>query len=336
MPMLMALLLCAGSLLVVAEEAACIGEQTDGIILDEVEEDIPVLPEELAALSEDYIELPDDFEVFFDDSETALDESLIEIAQADSNEATVQIDAASFPDGTFRDIILSSLDTDGDQRLSGYERDLAVNIDVSSLGIANLKGIEYFSKLETLYCAGNKLTALELDHNPALKYLDCSRNAIKTLKVSSCKALEYLDCSKNHLKGLDVNACKALRELYCAGNRIKKLNLRNNGALIVLDCQDNKLKSIDASKNAELSALDCHGNDIASINVSKLSAKLRGLIKGDKADGTTEYCSGIVRRENICAFRAWRRCTTVKRRYLTRAGLSNTCISSRTGIIMGI
>jgi hypothetical protein len=60
-----------------------------------------------------------------------------------------------------------------------------------------MTGLAYFSGLNYLYCDNNRLTKLDLTHNPALESLYCDNNRLTKLDVSKNTALEYLDCSYN-------------------------------------------------------------------------------------------------------------------------------------------
>ena len=71
-------------------------------------------------------------------------------------------------------------------------------------GIGSLKGIEYFTSLKKLDCAGNALTELNLNALPSLVELSCSYNALETLDVSKLEKLERLSCSDNKLTTLEL------------------------------------------------------------------------------------------------------------------------------------
>ena len=197
-------------------------------------------------------------------------------AEKEPDPRAVKIGKAAFPDAAFRQFV-AGLDGDGDGMLSGYEADMTVIIDVSGKGVARLDGIRHFTKLEYLYCRGNKLTGLDVSGLSALKYLDCHGNRLKKLNLGKRSKLEYVDCGGNKLQKLDVSGCRALAELNCAQNRISKLNLKKNTALVRLDCRQNKLKSIDVSKNDALMVLACQGNKIYTLDIRKLPAGLLAL-----------------------------------------------------------
>lgn len=85
-----------------------------------------------------------------------------------------------FPDKNFRKYV-SQFDTDENGYLSQKERDAVNHIKMEDLGIKNFKGIQYFTKLERLYCNSNELTKLDLSKNTELVYLECYNNKLTKL-----------------------------------------------------------------------------------------------------------------------------------------------------------
>jgi len=132
----------------------------------------------------------------------------------------VEINENTFPDGNFRDWVLSQ-DFGEDGWLSDEEREEAERyIDVSYCGISDLTGIEYFTGMKYLDCDGNSLTTLDLSHNNNLERVNCSNNQLTSLIIVS-PMLEYLDCSQNQLTTLDLSQCTALNGMDCSYNRIR-------------------------------------------------------------------------------------------------------------------
>ncbi|MDR3239591.1 MAG: dockerin type I domain-containing protein [Clostridiales bacterium] len=91
--------------------------------------------------------------------------------------------AEVFPDVNFRQAVLEitgedktdeSPFTDSDKEITASQ----IKLDVSEMNIADLTGIEYFTGLETLYCSGNQLTALDISANISLQNLYCYNNSI--------------------------------------------------------------------------------------------------------------------------------------------------------------
>ena len=209
--------------------------------------------------------------------------------------ADVAIDEANFPDEVFREYV-SGLDKNNDGSLSDSEIAAVTVIDVhkkeyyyyydfeeSEDKISSLKGIEYFTSLESLDCSCNLITALDLSKNTALVRLNCSSNYVEdythlksrriyyleSLNVTGCRNLQELYCEFNGLKTLDVSSNTALKKLNCEINNLRTLDITNNQALTELNCQGNSLTTLDLSKNTALMELACGYNNLIALDVSK-------------------------------------------------------------------
>ena len=127
----------------------------------------------------------------------------------------IRISSTNFPDAKFRAFV-KNYDTDGNGYLSVAERNAVETMDASNQGIADLKGIERFKTLNTLYCSGNKLKALDVTKNTSLLILNCSNNDLEELYLNP--QIEGIDCSNNDLSELDLvydgYRCEDLRALY--------------------------------------------------------------------------------------------------------------------------
>ena len=89
----------------------------------------------------------------------------------------VRIDEATFPDEIFRTYVSEHLDSSANGYLDGKEASITA-LDVSGLGIRNLKGIGNFADLESLDCSDNELTSLDLSLNTRLNELDATGNVL--------------------------------------------------------------------------------------------------------------------------------------------------------------
>ena len=172
--------------------------------------------------------------------------------------AGVAIDNNNFPDANFRTIV-EDFDTNNDSSLSDTEIAAVKKINCFRKRITNLKGIEYFTSLNNLWCAENKLTALDVSKNTALTDLYCSSNQLTTLDVSKNTALTDLDCGRNQLTTLDVSKNTALTYLSCGYNQLTTLDVSKNTALTKLSCDNNQLTSLDVS-NTDMDDLNCYDN----------------------------------------------------------------------------
>ena len=219
-------------------------------------------------------------------------------------EGDVKINDTNFPDEDFREYLKTAtyydsstgthkkIDENGDETLSLTERMKVKRIDVSSLNVHNLKGIEKFpelielkcenrhiskldlsqnTKLEYLYCKNNELTQLDLSKNPKITILDCSDNKLEKLDVSH-QNLECLYCSNNKLDELNVKNSENLRELTCTGNQLTKLDVdvAHKKKLEKLSCGNNKLESLIIGENRLLKELNCEHNQLPQLSLSNL------------------------------------------------------------------
>ena len=151
----------------------------------------------------------------------------------------VPIDKEHFPDTAFRSCVAASFDRDEDGKLSPFERSIITDISVPNQGIHDLRGIEYFSFLESLDCSGNQLTGLDLSANTYLQSLDCSNNALANLDLSNLPALQSLNCSNNALLDLDTRSLLALQVLDCSKNQLASLDLFRNASLTSIKADSN-------------------------------------------------------------------------------------------------
>jgi hypothetical protein len=136
-----------------------------------------------------------------------------------------------------------------------------VMLNVSSLSIADLTGIEGFIALNTLYCYGNQISSLDLRQNINLIDVDCSGNPLISLIITDLNSLLWLYCDFCQLDTLDVSTNINIEELDFEVNQITSIDLSNNIALESLYCTYNSLKSLDVSKNINLTFLQCNYND---------------------------------------------------------------------------
>ena len=180
---------------------------------------------------------------------------------------SVAINATNFPDSAFRSYVSGSFDVNSDGILSESEIANVTSISARSMGISSLQGVEYFTALQTLWCDGNQLTALDLSRNTSLTYLYCPNNQLTTLNVSSNTALTALECDSNQLTALNVSNNTALIELHCTNNRLTALDLSNNGSLSTLYCSSNPLGTLNVSSNRSLTALECNSNQLTALDV---------------------------------------------------------------------
>ncbi len=118
----------------------------------------------------------------------------------------IEIDEESFPDPVFREFIATYLDTDGDGALSIEEADAVTDMDAYETPelymVEDMKGIEYFAELSSLYIRSGCLKKLDVTRNTKLQYLAVTDTELQCLDLSMNNELEYLDVSGNMLTSL--------------------------------------------------------------------------------------------------------------------------------------
>ena len=183
----------------------------------------------------------------------------------------IPIDAEHFPDPAFRAYVANELDPNGDLWLTPHELAAVEDIDCSDRGIEDLTGVAWFSRLQTLDCSANNLTALSFSGTPLLKELDCSLNEeLAALDVSALGRLEVLYCNGClPLTALDVSVNTGLKDLDCRECALTSLTLGAPEDLWYLDCSDNALTVLDLSGcSAALQNLMCNGNALTALDLS--------------------------------------------------------------------
>lgn len=184
----------------------------------------------------------------------------------------VSINEENFPDEILRNYVQKSVDLDKNGSLSEEELLKITSLDLSSKGLKDAKGIEYFSALTTLNCNDNQLTSLDISQYKALKYLVCANNQLTTLEIGAAanKTLEFLACPDNQLSYVNSAILLNLKTLNVDNNQLSSLGLPAN--LTVLYCNNNQLSNLDVFLSKKLQILHCSGNQLTKLDVSKNTA----------------------------------------------------------------
>ena len=217
------------------------------------------------------------------------------IAGIDGNAAyTKKTGAIPVEDPNFKEFLVCRYDTDSDGEISYDEaaniKWITLSRDEMKKDIMSLKGIEYMTELNILWCFDHEVTVIDFSNNRALSTLACrgmnltdvylprdgadckaiefSNCMLSSLDVSGMDSLEYLYCNDNQLHKLNVSGCSSLKYLRCDGNRISNLEIASCISLESLDCSNNQLLSIDLSNNTLLTSLGCNSNQLTSLDLS--------------------------------------------------------------------
>lgn len=219
----------------------------------------------------------------------------------------IQINDTNFPDKKFRQYVSNKFDIDKNNMLSqaeiGEAKEIEVNrgqFDEISETIKDLKGIEFFTELETLNCYNNRLEKIDLRQNKKLKTLNCGMNNLTSLDVTQNKALSTLRCDDNKITEINLSENKELANLNCVFTQITRLDLKNNEKLTTLECSATKIANLDLSKNKNLSTLYCKNTQLSELDLSGLKnlknldiymTKIKNLDLKDCEELTSLTCS---------------------------------------------
>ncbi|WP_026711033.1 T9SS type A sorting domain-containing protein [Flavobacterium filum] len=145
----------------------------------------------------------------------------------------------NIPDPNFKALLLQA---DVDNDIAGF-----VKIDINNNGeieqsealsvyyfiiqpgnISDLTGIEYFTNLQDIYCAGNPITTLNLSNLTQLITISFGANQLTNLNLTGLTNLEFILCGGNQLTELDVSTLTALKIVICGQNLFTELDFSNN------------------------------------------------------------------------------------------------------------
>lgn len=138
---------------------------------------------------------------------------------------SISIDETNFPDAKFRQFVLDRIDKDDDNLLSQEEIDATAALEIQYKGISDLKGIEFFTELETLYCDGNNLSQFDLSKNTKLKDLDFDSNDFTSVNLSQYASIEKVSCKSNNMQEIGISGLAALKDLDCSSNKLTALDV---------------------------------------------------------------------------------------------------------------
>jgi hypothetical protein len=193
--------------------------------------------------------------------------------------ADVEINEKNFPDPNLRNWILSQpFGKDG--VLSDKEIADITEMNVSNKNIHDLKGIEYFTALESLNLDKNQVKYIDVSKNKELVYLRVEWNQLTSLDVSKNEAMRFLMCGGNSLTELNTSGCTALERIRCWHNQF-------NGATM-----DSLIRNLPIVTKAEL-CIRSNTNDRNTMTSSQVTAaKAKGWLPKHLVERTWEEYAG--------------------------------------------
>lgn len=188
----------------------------------------------------------------------------------------VKIDSTNFPDANFRTVVMT-YDSDGNGYLSDYEISHVMNVVCEGKGIKSLKGIEFFTAVQGLWCSNNSISSVDLKSNKDLHGVWCSGNPLTALDFSANPELEWVYCFDCNLSSLDFSNNPNMAYLECNTNpELSSLKFAANSKLEHLMCGSCAFHTLDLSEHKLLTHLDAFRNEMTSIDISQ-NTKLKRL-----------------------------------------------------------
>ena len=143
----------------------------------------------------------------------------------------ILINEENFPDENFRNFLFN--DPHGnDGVITKEEIQSITSLNIYNKGVSDLKGIEYFTALDSLDCSANNLTSLDVSKNTALISLRCENNQLSSLDISNNTALRELYCCNNKIKGEEMDTL------------VNNLPQKEYASLLVIDLTNSSEKNV--------------------------------------------------------------------------------------------
>ena len=185
----------------------------------------------------------------------------------------------NIPDPNFKAALLAHdpvIDQDDDDEIS-FDEAVAFDgtIEVSSMGIFSLEGIEAFTRASALVANSNILSYIDLSDNTDLQTLSLDDNVLTSLDLLNNSSLTSLSLSNNQMSYLEIEHLSNLASLNCSNNLLDHLSLIENTLLEEIDCSNNYLQTIDLTNgtNELLTGFDATENsELTCIQVDDATA----------------------------------------------------------------
>lgn len=183
----------------------------------------------------------------------------------------------NIPDPEFKKFLISSkrpqYDLDGDGEISYAEAEQIRELNVPTLKIRSVAGIESMPNLEILQLDGydydnykdesGVLESFDISRNPKLCFLFCCSNPIAEADLSHNPDLHHVELHFNYnLKKLDLSNNPNVSFFSCSSNKqLAEVNVRQCPNLIHLFCNSNpKMTEIDISRCGLLKSFSVNKN----------------------------------------------------------------------------
>lgn len=184
-------------------------------------------------------------------------------------QTAVHAQSTNIPDNNFEQKLIDlGVDDVLDGEVLTESIDTISSLTIPSSEITDMTGIEDFAALETLNCANNELTTLDLSFNSNIRIVNCSINELSSLNTNNCSDLEIMVCPINSLTAVDFSDNVSLITLIISQNELTALDVSNNANLVYLSCDENELTSLNVWSLEVLQTVACQENNLTTLDFS--------------------------------------------------------------------
>ena len=133
--------------------------------------------------------------------------------------------AKKIKDPVFRAYCVSSMDLDGDKKVSLSEADSVKSIDISGLEVKSLAGLEYFRNLKSLDFSSTRVESFAFQL-PTLEMFKCANNEnLAAIDLTGCPSLSFIYASHTGVKSVTLGSQAGLYRLWLDNTPVSELDL---------------------------------------------------------------------------------------------------------------
>lgn len=184
---------------------------------------------------------------------------------------SISIDEAHFPDAVFREYVSEHFDTKNkDGILSDEEIKEVVKIEYLPDNVSSIKGIEYFTYIESLSVSNTQVETVDVSKNSSLKSLYLVGRSIKKVNTGEINDLDQFWADDTSITSIDLQSNTALTEVHIRDlDVLTSLKLPKNGlAHLTLESAEN-LDELDLSGAKDLRSLVIMNTGINELDISR-------------------------------------------------------------------
>jgi Leucine-rich repeat (LRR) protein len=188
----------------------------------------------------------------------------------DDTECNALQDPLFIPDVNFEQSLIDQ-GYDTDNTINGQIKIIdalqVTQLDVNSLSISDLTGIEGFKNITILNCSMNEISSIDLSNNIDLISLNVSDNLLSSLDLSGLNQLVILYLWQNNITTIDLSNQNNLINLVASNNQLMALDLSTNTHLETVKFANNLLENIDLTLNPNLTEVDGSYNQLHYVDL---------------------------------------------------------------------